>query len=104
MWRGKEGGWEFYCSSAKTSFLEDEAILAYRYTHYNKYNIIYVLSKNIHVTILLAHDPLFIINLPYDHPHPSRSRQFALKIKLWLLSNGQQTYYVLSVLTLFCIV
>ena len=41
--------------------------------------------------ILLAHDPLFIISLLYDHSHPS-SQQFSYK-KLCLLGNENAHVY-----------
>ena len=46
--------------------------------------------RALHVTSLLAHDPLSsLVNPMIDNPYPSGSWQFAYK-KPWLLGDAQQ--------------
>ena len=48
------------------------------------------------VTILLAHDPPFVIGLPYDCPYPSSSRQFAYKTLVVRQWPNKHSYSPLS--------
>ena len=84
--------WSHACTSNNSTITTHTHVHIYTHTHththtHSSYLTVIVVHEIIHgrmhhnhcqITNLLAHDPPFIIGLPYDDPLPSPSRQFSL--------------------------